>query len=225
MMATTTDVKKISNPLTIIGMFAVLAEISGTVVLPLLKGSDIQDKFIWYVMLFPVLLVVLFFYTLWTIPENLYGPTDYSNEDNFIKIMSDKYSVDDSLQHIEDEISKLSEIVQNNSSSNSTEDKTNTEFYKNLTDRLNAINNKLAETKEINNNIESNISNSVPKSAILQFKVIKYIEENPNCSAQNIAEQFNLNINTVRNMLHKFVNEGLLIRIGNNKEVTYKKVN
>ena len=54
----TTDVKKISNPLTIIGMFAVLAEIAGTVVLPILNGNDNQDKFIWYVMFFPVFLVV-----------------------------------------------------------------------------------------------------------------------------------------------------------------------
>lgn len=221
----TTDVKKISNPLTIIGMFAVLAEIAGTVVLPILNGNDNQDKFIWYVMFFPVFLVILFFITLWTVPKNLYGPKDYSNEDNFIKIMSAKYSVDDSLQHIEDEISKLSKIVQDNSNSNITEDKSIAEFYKSLIDRLNAINIKLAETKEINNNIETNISNTLPKNAILQFRVIKYIEENPNCSAQNIAEQFNLNINTVRNMLHKFVNEGILIRIGINKEVTYKKVN
>lgn len=221
----TTDVKKISNPLTIIGMFAVLAEIAGTVVLPILNGNDNQDKFIWYVMFFPVFLVILFFITLWTVPKNLYGPKDYSNEDNFIKIMSAKYSVDDSLQHIEDEISKLSKIVQDNSNSNISEDKSIAEFYKSLIDRLNAINIKLAETKEINNNIETNISNTLPKSAILQFRVIKYIEENPNCSAQNIAEQFNLNINTVRNMLHKFVNEGILIRIGINKEVTYKKVN
>lgn len=221
----TTDVKKISNPLTIIGIFAVLAEIAGTVVLPILNGNDNQDKFIWYVMFFPVFLVILFFITLWTVPKNLYGPKDYSNEDNFIKIMSDKYSVDDSLQHVEDEISKLSKIVQDNSNSNITADKSIAEFYKSLIDRLNAINIKLAETKEINNNIETNISNTVPKSAILQFKVIKYIEENPNCSAQNIAEQFNLSINTVRNMLRKFVNEGILIRIGINKEVTYKKVN
>lgn len=221
----TTDVKKISNPLTIIGMFAVLAEIAGTVVLPILNGNDNQDKFIWYVMFFPVFLVILFFITLWTVPKNLYGPKDYSNEDNFIKIMSDKYSVDDSLQHVEDEISKLSKIVQDNSNSNITEDKSIAEFYKSLIDRLNAINIKLAETKEINNNIETNISNTVPKSAILQFKVIKYIEENPNCSAQNIAEQFNLSIKTVRNMLHKFINEGILIRIGTNKKVIYKKVN
>ena len=149
----TTDVKKISNPLTIIGMFAVLAEIAGTVVLPILNGNDNQDKFIWYVMFFPVFLVILFFITLWTVPKNLYGPKDYSNEDNFIKIMSDKYSVDDSLQHVEDEISKLSKIVQDNSNSNITEDKSIAEFYKSLIDRLNAINIKLAETKEINNNI------------------------------------------------------------------------
>ena len=223
-MATTTDVKKISNPLTIIGMFAVLAELAGTVVLPILNGSDIQKLFIWYVMLFPVLLVILFFYTLWTVPANLYGPTDYANEDNFIKIMSYKYSVDDSLIDVEDEISKLKEIIQENSSNDSTENKSMVEFYKNLNDRLNAINSKVAETKEINNSIEMNISNSAPKSSILKFKIIKYIEDNPNCSVHDIANQTELSIRTVNLMLNQFIHEGIVVRTSDNDKITYTKV-
>ena len=223
-MATTTDVKKISNPLTIIGMFAVLAELAGTIVLPLLKESDILDKFIWYVMLFPVLLVCLFFYTLWKVPENLYGPTDYSNEDNFIKIMSDKYSVDDSLQNIEDEISNLKEIVQETSSSDSKDNKSEDEFYQHLIDKLNVINSKLVETKEINNSIETNILNPSPKSSILKAKVIKYIEDNPNCTARAIAEQTGEPIYVLRVMLNQFVKENILIRTADNKGITYKKV-
>jgi cytochrome oxidase assembly protein ShyY1 len=55
--------KKISNPLTIIGMFAGIAEVSGTVVLPFIDRS-LQYLFIWYVMGFPVFLVAVFFLTM-----------------------------------------------------------------------------------------------------------------------------------------------------------------
>ena len=51
--------KKIQNPLTVVGLFAGTAEIAGTTVLPLVSES-IQNIFIWYVMGFPILLVVLF---------------------------------------------------------------------------------------------------------------------------------------------------------------------
>ena len=55
--------KKISNPLTIIGIFAGIAEVAGTAVLPLMSES-LQKIFIWYVMGFPILLVLLFFILL-----------------------------------------------------------------------------------------------------------------------------------------------------------------
>ena len=41
--------KKISNPLTIIGLFAGIAEVAGTVVLPFVS-LELQKFFIWYVM-------------------------------------------------------------------------------------------------------------------------------------------------------------------------------
>lgn len=77
--------KKISNPLTIIGLFAGIAEVAGTVVLPLVS-PDLQRVFIWYVMMFPILLVVLFFITLNLNRNVLYAPSDFSNEENFMKL-------------------------------------------------------------------------------------------------------------------------------------------
>ena len=73
------NVKKISNPLTMIGIFAGLAETAGAVVLPLI-AEPYQKIFIWYVMGFPVLLVCLFFYVLIRHPENLYAPSDFKDE-------------------------------------------------------------------------------------------------------------------------------------------------
>lgn len=79
--------KKIKNPLTVIGLFAGIAEIAGTTVLPLVS-EDVQNIFIWYVMGFPVLLVILFFITLNFNPKVLYSPSDFSDEKNFMTLLT-----------------------------------------------------------------------------------------------------------------------------------------
>jgi hypothetical protein len=75
----------IKNPLTIIAIFAGIAELSGTIVLPLLK-DNIQFIFVWFVMFFPVGLVVLFFFVLIFRNNVLYAPSDYKNEENFVML-------------------------------------------------------------------------------------------------------------------------------------------
>lgn len=74
----------IRNPLTIIAIFAAIAEISGTVVLPFITASN-QSTYVWFLMLFPLLLVVLFFATLNFNHRVLYAPSDFKNEENFFK--------------------------------------------------------------------------------------------------------------------------------------------
>lgn len=77
--------KKITNPLTVIGIFAGIAQVAGTIVLPLVE-QELQSVFIWYVMGFPVLLVLLFFATLIFKPKVLYAPSDFTDEQNFMKL-------------------------------------------------------------------------------------------------------------------------------------------
>lgn len=74
----------IQNPLTIIAIFAAIAEISGTIVLPFISVEN-QETYIWFLMVFPLLLVVLFFLTLNFNHKVLYAPSDFKNEDNFFK--------------------------------------------------------------------------------------------------------------------------------------------
>ena len=57
-MVSQKPLRQISNPLTLIAVFAGLAEVAATTVLPMLSGT-IQETFVWYVMLFPVLGTVL----------------------------------------------------------------------------------------------------------------------------------------------------------------------
>lgn len=74
----------IKNPLTVIAMFAAIAEVSGTIVLPLVDVS-VQEKYVWFLMLFPVFLVYLFFRTLMKNHKVLYAPSDYKSDDSFFK--------------------------------------------------------------------------------------------------------------------------------------------
>jgi len=76
----------VKNPLTVIAIFAGIAEISGTAVLPLI-APDNQALYIWFLMLFPFALISLFFLTLNFNHRVLYAPSDFRDEDNFVNIL------------------------------------------------------------------------------------------------------------------------------------------
>jgi hypothetical protein len=79
--------KRVNNPLTLIALFASVAEIAGTVVLPFIS-DELQHLFVWFVMLFPVLLVILFFWTLQRNPTVLYAPSDFRDDASYLKVFS-----------------------------------------------------------------------------------------------------------------------------------------
>jgi hypothetical protein len=72
----------IKNPLTVIAMFAGIAEVSGAVALPFLK-PEVQGTYVWFLMLFPFFLVGVFFIVLWRRHHVLYAPSDFQNEQLF----------------------------------------------------------------------------------------------------------------------------------------------
>ncbi|GGA77065.1 hypothetical protein GCM10011369_18710 [Neiella marina] len=74
---------KVSNPLTIIAMFSGAAEVFATGALVALP-QEIQAQFVYFVMLFPVLLVLIFFSILVCKPQVLYAPSDYDNQEHFL---------------------------------------------------------------------------------------------------------------------------------------------
>jgi hypothetical protein len=76
----------VKNPLTVIAIFAGIAEISGTAVLPLIAPVN-QALYIWFLMLFPFALISLFFVTLNFNHRVLYAPSDFRDEDNFVNIL------------------------------------------------------------------------------------------------------------------------------------------
>src|SRR5260370_21059054 len=89
--------KAVNNPLTIIAIFAALAEIAGTAALATVDKS-LQGTFVWFVMCFPVLLVLAFFATLNFNPKVLYAPSDFKNEENFLSTLIRTQSVSMNLE-------------------------------------------------------------------------------------------------------------------------------
>lgn len=53
-------ISTVKNPLTVIAIFAGTAEISGTAILPLLEIES-QQIYIWFLMLFPLILILFSF--------------------------------------------------------------------------------------------------------------------------------------------------------------------
>jgi DNA-binding transcriptional ArsR family regulator len=79
-------IRTVSNPLTIIAIFAALAEVAGTIALATVN-RELQQVFVWFVMGFPILLVVLFFATLNFNAKVLYAPSDFRDEENFLNTL------------------------------------------------------------------------------------------------------------------------------------------
>ncbi|WP_397448184.1 hypothetical protein [Pseudomonas sp. NA-150] len=74
----------IKNPLTIIAIFAGIVEVSSTTVLPFINEA-VQSIYIWFLMLFPSLLVLTFFITLNWNSSVLYAPSDFQSDDGYHK--------------------------------------------------------------------------------------------------------------------------------------------
>ena len=108
--------RHISNPLTIIAIFAALAEIAGTIVLGLVI-PELQRSFMWFVMLFPTGLVLLFFLTLNFNPRVLYAPSDFQNEENFLQILAGRQRISvelaDVVTQLEESKKRIVEEAQN----------------------------------------------------------------------------------------------------------------
>lgn len=104
----------IKNPLTVIAMFAAIAEISGTGVLPFIEPEN-QGIYIWFLIFFPVFLVGTFFLTLNFNHKVLYAPSDYKNEDNFFKSFG-KATTQEKEEKLREEVEEVGEAPEDSSS-------------------------------------------------------------------------------------------------------------
>ena len=76
--------QKITNPMTVIAIFAILSETSAAVSLPFLDNED-REIYVWFLISFPFYLLFLFFITLNFNHRSLYSPSDFGKDKNFLK--------------------------------------------------------------------------------------------------------------------------------------------
>jgi hypothetical protein len=96
---------KVSNPLTIIAIFAGLAETLATVALVKLP-PEIQSIFVYFVMIFPAGIVLLFFFVLFFKNTVLYAPSDFENQSHYLEANQVKENISDQLDKIFTELNK-----------------------------------------------------------------------------------------------------------------------
>lgn len=102
--------KRISNPLTVISVFAGLAEVMGTVAIKLVI-PDLQHIFIWFVMLFPLLLVTAFFVTLNFNPKVLYAPSDFQSDESFKAVIFGQDRVMRTIDSVSQELQETEQRI------------------------------------------------------------------------------------------------------------------
>lgn len=96
----------VRNPLSVIAIFAGIAEISGTGILPFISPEN-QSLYIWFLITFPFALVMFFFATLNWNHKALYAPSDYNSDESFLEgIRAHKTA--------RPEVSSLEETIENN---------------------------------------------------------------------------------------------------------------
>ncbi|WP_025112374.1 hypothetical protein [Pseudomonas sp. H1h] len=84
--------KKITNPMTVIVIFAFISESSAAISLPFL-GSNEREIYVWFLISFPFYLLLLFFVTLNFNYRSLYAPSDFNKDDSFLKIVDELKSI------------------------------------------------------------------------------------------------------------------------------------
>ncbi len=83
--------KTITNPMTLIAIFATLSETSAAISLPFLDDDD-REYYLWFLISFPFYLLLLFFITLNFNYRSLYSPSDFRKSKHFIRTMTDSTS-------------------------------------------------------------------------------------------------------------------------------------
>ncbi|WP_192562252.1 hypothetical protein [Pseudomonas gozinkensis] len=83
--------RKITNPISIIAVFALITETSAAVSLPFLDNEE-RKIYIWLLISFPFFLSFLFFITLNFNYRSLYAPSDFENDKNFLKAFEEAAS-------------------------------------------------------------------------------------------------------------------------------------
>ncbi|MDK8188793.1 hypothetical protein QP794_01685 [Paenibacillus sp. UMB7766-LJ446] len=160
---------KVQNPLTIIAIFAGIAELAGTTVL-LGLPIEIQRVFVWFVMGFPVGLVFTFFLVLVLKHEVLYAPSDFTDENHFIGLWKKRKDIDTELNETTTLLEQMKELTKT-TTENSTDEK-----IKELKDKLDEALEKI-EIAKMNNESDSHGRPSTIRRSMSYALVSEQVEK------------------------------------------------
>lgn len=202
------NVKKVNNPLTIIAIFAGLAEIVGTTVL-LGLTKEIQEIFVWFVMIFPILLVIAFFVTLNWNHKVLYAPSDYRDEKNFVDLWAQK-------QKIKDNISKFKEIIDEVMDPSNAESNDNEVLKTSVTKKIDEVQSDLErDTIDIDLYLTNLISKKVSELGKVELEVLKFISDSWNkASLVSICSELKITEHQASRIINKLQGNQMIFKKG-----------
>ncbi|ADG11000.1 MarR family transcriptional regulator [Caulobacter segnis] len=205
------NVKSISNPLTIIAIFAALAEVAGAVTLPLV-AQPIQATYIWFVMGFPVVLVLAFFITLNFNSTVLYAPSDYRNEDNFLNVARRGRDFERSLDQLNEQLEKtknalFDEIKQEADNAGGAE---RARLSQVASEQIKLIQGYVDSARVIGEDFAATAEQPLPQSA-LQADILKYLARSRNPEpVEAIAGALRMSVAATDRALAKLTKRGLI---------------
>jgi DNA-binding MarR family transcriptional regulator len=177
-------IKTVSNPLTIIAIFAALAEIATTIALVAVAPA-IQEVFVWFVMAFPTLIVLLFFATLNWNSKVLYAPSDFKNEENYMHTIAGKIvkrNLDLAINLVEEETAKLDDsnppVLGPAQAANAVPDehaiKTLEELTEESTRKISDLQAKFDTLKSLLNDAKHSVNNEEPEIVALSVTKLEH---------------------------------------------------
>ena len=207
--------KAVSNPLTIIAIFAGLAEIASTVALAALDSS-LQVIFIWFVMGFPILLVLLFFATLNFNPKVLYAPSDFKDEANFMNTVIGTRNVSASLEQMTEQLEIAKEQILQQALEEITEvgDQERTKLTQILNKQLSGIELSLDSVRREAESVASNASGVAYTQSSLQAHILQFLTETSEPqTCEQIAISLRMSKNATARALDRLSNRRLVLAI------------
>jgi len=100
------------NPLGIISLFVFFIEAIATVSLKIAVETAFVGHVVWFIILFPTLIVLLFFFTLWYKRESLYSPMEFRDDQSFLSLLTkvDRIEAKQEAAQLDPVTAELSEV-------------------------------------------------------------------------------------------------------------------
>jgi hypothetical protein len=200
--------RKISNPLTVIAIFAGLAEVASTVAIAAVDTS-IQGVFVWFVMLFPVLLVLLFFATLNFNPHVLYAPSDFKEEQNFLDALRKGRKLDKSFSELTERLeASTSELTEQLTKLSGTENAAEADQLRDLiSQRFEEIRESVLKAQETAENVSAPL---LPRSEF-QARLVEFLyNADEGKTLDELASVLGREPDVTRRALSKLVKRGIV---------------